>query len=83
MVLIIVAYALLPAAIVIALAEWERWRRWQAYTLFGALLPAPVAVLIAMNSRMPDFGFAAQLPVAGATGGLAYWLVAGRRRAKA
>jgi len=76
-------YTLVPAIVLVALAEWEGWRRWSAYTVAGALMPMPAAVPILINTRMPEGAlvFAAQLPIAGALGGLAYWLVAGCRRA--
>jgi hypothetical protein len=78
--LILAAYALIPALNFVILAEWRRWRHWLVHVATGAFIPAPIGLLIVFGPRASGDGAAMAIlfSVAGALGAFAYWLVAGR-----
>ncbi|WP_024588336.1 hypothetical protein [Aliihoeflea sp. 2WW] len=79
-VLILAAYALIPALNFVVLAEWRRWRHWLVYVATGAFIPAPIGLLTVFNPRASEDGLSMAIlfSIAGAVGAFAYWLVAGR-----
>lgn len=92
--LFIAYFALLPAAVVIVMAELLGRRDWLTYALGGGLVGLAVAAFFWQAARpiaggtefdpaaadpiLADPAFAAMLIGGGITGGLAHWLVAGR-----
>jgi hypothetical protein len=81
---IIGAVAMLPVALVIALAEGFAWRSIIVYAALGGALALALSYGIDLTGDMgePDTYFARErevLAAAGITGGLVYWLFAGRR----
>jgi hypothetical protein len=75
-------FALPFAAIGVPLSEWFRWRGWLTYVLLGTgiSMTAYGVAIVGEAGRATlwnDYAFKAFL-AAGVTGGLSYWLVAGR-----
>jgi O-antigen/teichoic acid export membrane protein len=79
----ITAYAaMLPAMFIVLFAEIRSRRDWLFYCLSGgfiAILCLGFVVLNPQQDRGPSLEFFAITIVAGMLGGIAYWIVAGRR----
>lgn len=73
-------FSLLPSALVIFYGEYSRKTDWLYYAIGGGL--AALAALIgsgfALTQGSVDIGMAAATAAAGAVGGMAYWIIAGR-----
>ncbi|MGH6763332.1 MAG: hypothetical protein ACRECW_17300 [Phyllobacterium sp.] len=73
-------HAFAPTALVILFGEFTAKRDWLYYAVTGAI--AAIAALFwsgfGLVDSQPDIGLSAVAAAAGAVGGLAYWLVAGR-----
>ncbi len=81
---IIAAVAMMPVALVIALAEGFAWRSIVVYAALGGALALALSYGIDLtgDTGEPETYFAHErevLAAAGITGGLVYWLFAGRR----
>ncbi|MFY9685294.1 MAG: hypothetical protein WAJ88_05815 [Pseudolabrys sp.] len=82
---LVVVFALLPAALVIAILEVLRMRSFIYYGVGGALVAlasyygSDISVQLENTTDVPPVANALQLAAAaGILGGLAYWLIAGR-----
>jgi hypothetical protein len=82
---LVVAYAMLPAAVVIAISEAARMRSFIYYAVGGALVAlasyygSDISVQLENTTDVTPVSNALQLAAAaGILGGLAYWLIAGR-----
>ncbi len=82
---LIVAYALLPAALVVAISEILRMRSFIYYGAGGALVAlasyygSDISIQLENTTDVTPVANALQLAAAaGILGGLAYWLIAGR-----
>ena len=82
---LIVAYALLPAALVVAISEILRMRSFIYYGAGGALVAlasyygSDISIQLENTTDVTPVSNALQLAAAaGILGGLAYWLIAGR-----
>ena len=82
---LVVVFALLPAALVVAISEVLRMRSFIYYGVGGALVAlasyygSDISVQLENTTDVPPVANALQLAAAaGILGGLAYWLIAGR-----
>ncbi|HJS60470.1 MAG TPA: hypothetical protein VJ800_01840 [Pseudolabrys sp.] len=82
---LVVIFALLPAALVVAISEVLRMRSFIYYGVGGALVAlasyygSDISVQLENTTDVPPVANALQLAAAaGILGGLAYWLIAGR-----
>ncbi len=77
---LIFAYmAFLPAVILVIAAEVFGWRGWLFHALAGGVIGLTASMFTWMTAGSgTDFGLLWALVAAGMTGGLAYWLIAGR-----
>ncbi len=74
--------AFLPALPFMLLAEFLSLRDWLFHAIGGAVVAAATLVLLWRDGRlepMGETGMLAAIVAAGVVGGLAYWLIAGRR----
>ena len=78
-------FALVPTALVILVGEYTAKRDWLYYAVGGII--AGIAALFwsgfGLIDNEPDIGLSAVAAAAGAVGGFAYWLVAGRSAGRA
>jgi len=82
---LVVIFAFLPAALVVAISEVLRMRSFIYYGVGGALVAlasyygSDISVQLENTTDVPPVANALQLAAAaGILGGLAYWLIAGR-----
>jgi hypothetical protein len=77
---LLVALTCLPAAAVIAVAEWRRIRHWFFFAAAGGLTAMLLLLLFGFVQGLhwPGAFLSASLVTSGLVAGLVYWLIAGR-----